>query len=432
MQDDGVLEQVIGKEPTPELAATVADEVRRLLESLPNDSYRTIAVKKLEGYTNDEIAESQGCCTKNVEYKLRNIRATWLPLAVRGTYRGVAPMTFESLPSTVRNELDARLRCIRSGLEDGPATRRSKSTSASGRSRNGPCCCRCSWRSRSSFGARPATRPAQGEYLERFEAYTEVIRTVLADPRPDERDRDRATSDDRTEGRTSRRRSTRGRLSRCRPISSAGRPIPRAGPCPRRIGRYQVIRELGRGNFQVYLARDDRDGRDVAIKVARPDDPSGRQRLMSLADEAEKLQALNHPRIVKLYEYVPAGEHGHRRRRLHRARVRRGATETLEELFRAGPVPVLRLIRIVALVAETLHYAHTHASHLVHRDLKPSNILLDLQGEPHVCDFGLAVDEEIQRLRRGEVAGTPPYMAPEQVRGETTASTAAPTSGPWA
>ena len=52
--------------------------------------------------------------------------------------------------------------------------------------------------------------------------------------------------------------------------------------------------------------------------------------------------------------------------------------------------------------------------------MKPSNILLDTQGNPHVCDFGLAVDEEVQRLRRGEVAGTLPYMAPEQVRGETT------------
>ena len=62
---------------------------------------------------------------------------------------------------------------------------------------------------------------------------------------------------------------------------------------------------------------------------------------------------------------------------------------------------------------------HAHIAGLVHRDLKPSNILLDTRGDPRVCDFGLAVDEEIQRMRRGEVAGTLPYMAPEQVRGET-------------
>lgn len=83
-QDDGVLDRIIGTEPTPELAAMVADEVRYLLESLPNDSYRTIALQKLESYTNEEIAANLGCCTKNVEYKLRNIRATWLGLLSEG------------------------------------------------------------------------------------------------------------------------------------------------------------------------------------------------------------------------------------------------------------------------------------------------------------------------------------------------------------
>jgi DNA-directed RNA polymerase specialized sigma24 family protein len=89
--DDGVLDQIIGQEPTPELAATVADEVRRLLGSLPNDSYRTIALKKLEAYTNDEIAASLGCTTKNIEYKLRNIRVTWLGLLSEGPTAELPP-----------------------------------------------------------------------------------------------------------------------------------------------------------------------------------------------------------------------------------------------------------------------------------------------------------------------------------------------------
>jgi DNA-directed RNA polymerase specialized sigma24 family protein len=83
-QDNGVLNRIVGREPSPALAAKVADEVRHLLETLPNDGYRTIAQKKLEGYTNDEIAAGLGCCTKNVEYKLRNIRATWLSLLSEG------------------------------------------------------------------------------------------------------------------------------------------------------------------------------------------------------------------------------------------------------------------------------------------------------------------------------------------------------------
>jgi DNA-directed RNA polymerase specialized sigma24 family protein len=80
----GALDRIIGREPTPELAAMFADELRHLLESLPDDTYRTIAQKKFEGYTNDEIAASLGCCTKNVEFKLRNIRATWRELLSEG------------------------------------------------------------------------------------------------------------------------------------------------------------------------------------------------------------------------------------------------------------------------------------------------------------------------------------------------------------
>jgi serine/threonine protein kinase/formylglycine-generating enzyme required for sulfatase activity len=259
-------------------------------------------------------------------------------------------------------------------------------------------------------------QPDSREYLERFEAYTEVILTVFADTR-------------------SGNENGEASLATSEPRSDFGPPVPMATTLPvlsdppdsasrtmpERIGRYRLIRPLGRGNFQVYLAHDDRDGRDVAIKVARPDDPAGRHRMMSLADEAERIRALKHPRIVKLYEYVPPGQPGlgvDGYIVLEYVDGRDGE-KTLDELLRSGAMPVPRLIRIVALVAEALHHAHTHRNHLVHRDLKPSNILLDLRGEPRVCDFGLAINEEVQRLRRGEIAGTPPYMAPEQVRGET-------------
>ncbi|MFO0958390.1 MAG: serine/threonine-protein kinase [Isosphaeraceae bacterium] len=189
----------------------------------------------------------------------------------------------------------------------------------------------------------------------------------------------------------------------------------------RRIGPYTLQEFLGRGNFLVYKALDSRGGLPVALKLARPDFPESRRRLTSLADEANLLAGLDHPRIVRLHEYIPPGGPGIGADgciALEYVEGRPGE-RTLEELLESGPVPAPRLIRIAALVAEALHHAHTHAGHLTHRDLKPANILLDLDGEPRVCDFGLAIDEEIQRLRRGEVAGTPPYMAPEQVLGET-------------
>ena len=189
---------------------------------------------------------------------------------------------------------------------------------------------------------------------------------------------------------------------------------------PERIGRFRPSRLLGKGNFLVFLAHDEENGRDVAIKIARPEDPFSRKRLMSLAEEAQRLSTLDHPGIVKIHEFV--------------APVATADSEddaedggfivlefiegqTLEQLFRAGRPTPEQLAELMVKVADAVHYAHIAG--LVHRDLKPSNILLDTRGDPRVCDFGLAVDEEIQRMRRGEVAGTLPYMAPEQVRGET-------------
>lgn len=77
----------------------------------------------------------------------------------------------------------------------------------------------------------------------------------------------------------------------------------------------------------------------------------------------------------------------------------------------------IRAVEVMIEIADSVSYAHEQG--LVHRDLKPANILLDREGHPHVSDFGLAVHQEGQRFLRGQVAGTPYYMSPEQVRGET-------------
>lgn len=328
-------------------------------------------------------------------------------------------MSFESLPSTVRNDLvdvcDDFERAWRGG-------RRPRIEEYLG-SRTDPertelliMLLGVELEMRRDAGELPEPR----EYLERFRMDTESIRTLFVDL-----DVSTATEPDPPPStqsmsglplpcdRSTTAASTTFHFSRDRSPEQGGLAT---HPLPEMIGRYRVTGYLGSGNFVVYRAYDDRNGRQVAIKIAKLGDTSGR-RLVSLAEEAEKLKALNHPRIVKVYDYVPGAgpevagdgfivmEHIEGR--------------TLEEVLRDGPLPAPRLARIVAQVADAVHHAHTQRPGLIHRDLKPSNILIDPRGEPHVCDFGLAVDEIVQWNRRGEVAGTRLYMAPEQVRGET-------------
>jgi DNA-directed RNA polymerase specialized sigma24 family protein len=76
-KDDAALDQLVGREPTPEFAALVADQCRHLLVSLGDDSLRSVAVWKMEGYSNDEIANKLGCVARTVERKLRAIRTIW-------------------------------------------------------------------------------------------------------------------------------------------------------------------------------------------------------------------------------------------------------------------------------------------------------------------------------------------------------------------
>jgi formylglycine-generating enzyme required for sulfatase activity len=90
---------------------------------------------------------------------------------------------------------------------------------------------------------------------------------------------------------------------------------------------------------------------------------------------------------------------------------------SFEDLLSGEQLPYRRVVDIMIDVADAVHDAHRHD--LVHRDLKPANILFDAEGRPHVADFGLAVNHDARRLLAGEISGTPRYMAPEQVRGET-------------
>ena len=97
----------------------------------------------------------------------------------------------------------------------------------------------------------------------------------------------------------------------------------------------------------------------------------------------------------------------------------------LDEVVRRAPMLIRQAAELIAKLARTVQYAHEHG--ILHRDIKPGNILLDVKGEPHLTDFGLArlMEAEGTVTRTLEVMGTPSYMAPEQAAGETTKFTKA-------
>jgi TolB-like protein/Tfp pilus assembly protein PilF len=168
------------------------------------------------------------------------------------------------------------------------------------------------------------------------------------------------------------------------------------------IGRFELVRELGRGGFGVvYQARDLELGRSVAFKGFRPAPGAAEERLFG---EAEAAARLSHPNIVTLHD-VGRCELGP----YLILELLRG--ETLAARMREGPLPPGEATRIATDVARGLAHAHAHG--VVHRDLTPRNVFLCEDGQVKVLDFGLAHVFG----RRRVAAGTPGYMAPEQWRG---------------
>jgi formylglycine-generating enzyme required for sulfatase activity len=178
------------------------------------------------------------------------------------------------------------------------------------------------------------------------------------------------------------------------------------------IGRYKVTGILGRGGFgTVYRARDEELQRDVAIKVWRRDRSVGDEAVERLVEEARHVARLEkHPAIVGVYD-VGRQEDGSVFIVLQYIKGR-----SLDQELKSHKLGFDRVWEIMLQVTSAIQ--HAHATGLVHRDLKPANVLLDADGNAHVADFGLAIDDDNQRFHAGEVSGTPAYMAPEQVRGE--------------
>lgn len=178
-----------------------------------------------------------------------------------------------------------------------------------------------------------------------------------------------------------------------------------------RLGRFDLLDRLGVGAFgSVWKARDPQLDRLVAIKIPRSAHltPAEAEQLLR---EARAAAQLRHPHIVSVHEVGRDGE---------TAFIVSDFVEgmTLADWLTARRLGLRDAMALCVKIAEALH--HAHQAGVVHRDLKPSNILLDLQLEPHLTDFGLARRDagEITMTVEGKVLGTPAYMSPEQAKGE--------------
>jgi serine/threonine-protein kinase len=177
-------------------------------------------------------------------------------------------------------------------------------------------------------------------------------------------------------------------------------------------GRYSLERELGRGGMGVvYLAREVRLDRPVAIKLLPPSkasDPHLRERFLREARTAAKL---SHPNVIPIHAVEEIGEFV-----FFAMAYIEGETLT-ERVRRRGPLAPSDGSRVLRDVAWALAYAH--AQGVIHRDVKPDNILLESGGRVLVADFGIAsVVAGAGALSTGEVIGTPEFMSPEQALGE--------------
>lgn len=185
-----------------------------------------------------------------------------------------------------------------------------------------------------------------------------------------------------------------------------------------RVGRYSLIRLLGRGAMgAVYLARDPLFDREVALKtVVLPPGSSADEQELGRArflQEARLSGRLSHPNIVAVHD---CGEEG-RTLWLSMEFVSGGNLVTRMSP-EAGPFPLADRVAILADVAGAL--AHAHARDVLHRDVKPANILLTPAGSAKVSDFGIGklLGGGVDLTATGEMVGSPAYMSPEQMRGE--------------
>ncbi|HUP44142.1 MAG TPA: protein kinase [Thermoanaerobaculia bacterium] len=186
-----------------------------------------------------------------------------------------------------------------------------------------------------------------------------------------------------------------------------------------RLGRYRILRPLGAGGMgEVYVAEDERLGRQVAVKVIRSSRTLSREARARFEQEACSASALTHPNIITIHDI---GDDGDQPFIVMELLDGRSLRDVLRERLPAGD-----LLRLALQMTDALCAAHDRG--IVHRDLKPENIFVTTEGNAKILDFGVArirpqeVDEDAATSEhltvRGSAIGTAGYMAPEVIAGQ--------------
>ena len=184
---------------------------------------------------------------------------------------------------------------------------------------------------------------------------------------------------------------------------------------PGMLGRYRVLKELGRGAMGlVYLGKDPTIQRFVAIKTMRLDQIDGDEKLQDFKSrffrEAESTGRLSHPNIVTIYDAGEEHDLGYIAMELIEG------TPLKQWARKPNLLPVNEVLLTVATVADALDYAHQQG--VIHRDIKPANIMLTKDRVVKVMDFGIAKMASTSKTQTNIVLGTPTYMSPEQIAGK--------------
>ena len=187
------------------------------------------------------------------------------------------------------------------------------------------------------------------------------------------------------------------------------------GNTPGMLGRYKVLKELGRGAMGlVYLGKDPTIQRFVAIKTMRLDHIDHDDKLQDVKArffrEAESTGRLSHPNIVTIYDAGEEDDLGYIAMELIEG------TPLKQWARKPNLMPVNEVLLTVATVADALDYAHQQG--VVHRDIKPANIMLTKERVVKVMDFGIAKMASSSKTQTNIVLGTPTYMSPEQIAGK--------------